>query len=177
MQLAWLAFFLRFCALRVFFISVWKAPTTACLLLFRISSRWRSINTSVAVAHIRTGIKKVTTTTFCASSIQLSPTHNVRELDRKRVTVMQQEKQQEALLHRRKILSSLFVLMVLQLLHCIDGASAAQKICTRKGKYYIKIWNRTNKSQFRSNHLIKFHFMWVVNHRLILRGSFGVNLK
>lgn len=43
-----LAFFLWFWTLNVFLSSVCRAAVTACLLLFRMSSRWCSINTSVA---------------------------------------------------------------------------------------------------------------------------------
>lgn len=130
---SWLYFtvFLRLCAWRVFIISVWKAATTACLLVFRISSRWRSTNTSAA-AHVSE--QKSHRPTMNIISIRLSPTYNIGELDCKRVTELQLEKHQEALLQRGNAALSLSVL-ILQLLHCVDDASTVYNIWSRAAKY------------------------------------------
>lgn len=105
---------------------------TACLLLFKIFSRWRSINISVA-GHILEQESKYSTYTEPYYT-QLSPTYNFRELDCKWVTVVQQKKQQEALLQWEKTLFSLITLMVVQLFYCVDSASTVHKICTRSVK-------------------------------------------
>lgn len=63
---------------------------TACLLLFRTSSRWRSINISVAEgggSQIRN--KSQANTSYY---IQLSLTHNIRKLGGKWVAVLQEKK-------------------------------------------------------------------------------------
>lgn len=86
-------------------------------------------------SHVRTKVKTLNINrTFCGYSTQLSPTYNFRELDRKWVSVLQQKKQQKALLQWGKTSFSLFTLMVLQFLYCVDGAAPVHKICTKPVK-------------------------------------------
>lgn len=145
-------FFLRFWALSVFFSSVCRAAVTACLLLLRISSRWCSISVSVAVGESQTPEKNSKTdqlySVFYDLSMQLSLTHHVRELVGEGVTVLQEEEEQEMLLHWGNIWFSAWILTVF-LLHCVHSATALHEIC--RGCYDIvlqseKTWRKWEES-------------------------------
>lgn len=111
---------------------------TAGLLLFKISSRWRSINISVAAYRLEQKLKQSMTRTLCGYCAQLSPTYNIGELDCKWVTVLQQKEKQQFLLQWRKTLFPLLSLVVVQLLYRVDDASPAHMICTKSVKRKIK---------------------------------------
>ncbi len=70
--------------------------------------------------------------------MQLSLTHNIRELLCEWITVLQEEEKQETLLHYGKTRLLLWILPVL-LLYRVNGATTVHKICGGYQNWFGKI--------------------------------------